>query len=77
MVVIFYGIGILALVFFVICLARFLSAKQAEKQEPGSVPEEQLKARKIWLIISSVLFGTMALFMAALAILIALVMLSM
>lgn len=77
MVVIFYGIGILALVFFVICLVRFLSAKRAEKQELGSVPEEQLKARKIWLIISSVLFGTMALFMAALAILISLVMLSM
>lgn len=77
MIVIFYGIGILALVFFVICLARFLSAKRAEKQEPGSIPEEQLKARKVWLIISSVLFGTMALFMASLAILISLVMLSM
>lgn len=74
---IFYGTGILALVFFLICLARFLSARRAEKREPGSVPERDLKARKIWLILASVIFGVIALFIVSIMILISLVMLSM
>ncbi len=74
---IFYGTGILSLVFFVICLTRFLSAKRAEKREPGSVPERELEARRIWLILSSVIFGIVAVFIVSIAILISLIMLSM
>ena len=54
---IFYGLPVLALVFFVISLWRFISAKRKNKIQPGSFPVEEIKRRKRLLVISSVIAG--------------------
>ena len=55
--VLFWLVPISAVVFFVVSLCMYLSAKRKNKREAGSVPENVLKARKITLIVSSVVFG--------------------
>ena len=53
----FFGIPIVFLLLFGESLYLFLSAKKKNKFAPGSVPESDLKKRKILLIVSSVLCG--------------------
>jgi hypothetical protein len=47
----------------------YLSAKRKNKREAGSVPENVLKARRIALIVSSVVFGLLLAAVIALALL--------
>ena len=67
--VLFWLVPISAVVFFVVSLCMYLSAKRKNKREAGSVPENVLKARKIALIVSSVVFGLLLAAVIALALL--------
>lgn len=53
----FFGIPVVFLLLFGDSLYLFLSAKKKNKANPGSVSESELKKRKTFLIISSVLCG--------------------
>ena len=44
-----------------LCLYRFLSAKMKNQKEPGSLSDADIKNRKVWLIVVSVILGTVAL----------------
>ncbi|NLE14225.1 MAG: hypothetical protein GX628_11185 [Clostridiales bacterium] len=48
-----------AAAYFGVSLFRFLQARSKNKKQPGSYAERQLKERKIHLIVSSVIFGTL------------------
>jgi len=56
----YYLIPLAALVFFGISLFRYCYAKHRNKRNPGTYFESELKIRKIWLIVSSVIVGLMA-----------------
>lgn len=49
-----------AIVFFVLSLCQYLSVKKRNRHQPGSVSPEILRSRKIMLIVSSVIFGVLA-----------------
>ncbi len=49
-----------ALAFFIVSLVLFLTAKGKNKRFPGTYSPEQMKGRKICLIVSSVIFGILA-----------------
>lgn len=57
MIVALIAIPILALAFFISSLKRYLSAKKANKEAPGTFSDEVMRERKSSLIITSVLFG--------------------
>lgn len=48
---------IASLVFFICSLAAFIIAKKKNKTEPDTYTPEQIKTRKILLIVSSVILG--------------------
>lgn len=58
-IIIFYGIPVAALVFFVVSLCRFISAKSKNKKEPGAFSAEEMKTRKMLLIISALIVGVL------------------
>ena len=60
---IFFGIPIAALLFFLISLYRFCNARKK------NVSKEEMKSRKMWLIVSSVILGVLAGVLLTLAIL--------
>ena len=57
----FFAVPIGAIVFFAVSLHRYRSAKEQNKQLPGSVSQEQMKIRKLLLILSSVIAGVLVL----------------
>ena len=56
----YYGIPIMTVLLFVVSLYRFCIAKFRNKRRPGTYPAEEIRHRKIMLIISSVIFGILA-----------------
>ena len=58
-IIIFYGIPVAAIVFFVVSLCRFISAKSKNKKEPGIFSAEEIKNRKLLLIISLLIVGVL------------------
>ena len=56
----YFAIPIAAILFFIVSLCLFLSARKQNKQQPGSVSAQTLKKRKIMLIVSSVIAGVLA-----------------
>ena len=58
--ILYYLIPLAALLFFIISLSLYLEAKQKNKIVPGTYTSEQMKSRKICLIVSSVIAGVMA-----------------
>lgn len=56
---IFFGIPLAAILFFIISLFRYICAKIKNKKEPGSFGTEEMKKRKILLIVSSVIVGVL------------------
>ena len=56
----YYIIPAAALIFFGISLFRCCYAKHKNKRAPGTYTPEQMKSRKICLVISSVIAGIMA-----------------
>lgn len=61
----YYIIPIAAVLLFGIALFRFCYAKHKNKRTPGTYTEAQMKNRKIFLIIASVIAGAMALVVLA------------
>lgn len=57
--IIFYGIPLATLVFFVVSLFRFVYAKIRNKRESGCYTVEEIKERKVLLIVSSVIAGVL------------------
>lgn len=53
----FYGIPVAALVFFIVSLCRFVSAKRSLKENPESIAPEDMQRRKLLLQVSSVIAG--------------------
>ena len=62
---IFYGIPVILLIFFFVCLYRFLSARKKNKINPGSFSDESMKLRKILLIISSIMLACLVIVVVA------------
>ena len=56
----YYIIPAAALIFFGISLFRYCYAKHKNKRTPGTYSEEQMKSRKIFLIVSLVIAGILA-----------------
>lgn len=48
----FFGVPTAAIVWFIWCLVKFLSAIKTEKSQPGSVAAEEMKKKKVLLIVS-------------------------
>ncbi len=58
--VLYYIIPAAALLFFGISLFCYHYAKYKNKRSPGTYSDEQIKSRKICLIVSSVIAGILA-----------------
>jgi hypothetical protein len=58
--ILFYGIPLGALAFFVVSLVRFCGGRKANRLTPGAVPAEEMRVRKIMLVVSSVIVGLLA-----------------
>ena len=56
----YFAIPIAAILFFIVSLCLFLSARKQNKQQPGSVSAQTLRKRKIMLIVSSMIAGVLA-----------------
>lgn len=56
----YFAIPVAAILFFIMSLCLFLSARKQNKQQPGSVSAQTLRKRKIMLIVSSVIAGVLA-----------------
>lgn len=57
--ILFFAIPIGAITFFIVSLCQYISAKKQHKRQPGSVSPEELKKRKILMIVSSVIAGVL------------------
>ena len=53
----FLTIPIASFIFFICSLISFFTAKSRNKHSPGSYSMEELRSKKIALIVSSVIFG--------------------
>lgn len=58
--IVFYGIPLGALAFFIVSLVRFCGGRKANRLTPGAVSAEEMRARKIMLVVSSVIVGLLA-----------------
>lgn len=56
-----YFVPAAAIAFFIVSLCLYISARRKNKAQPGSISLQTLNTRKIMLIISSVIFGVLAL----------------
>lgn len=56
----YFAIPTAALVFFIVSLILFITAKRKNKRAPGTYSEGQVRTRKICLILSAVIVGIMA-----------------
>lgn len=66
---VFYGLPVLALIFFIVSLCRFIYAKKKNKIQPGWFGVAEMRKRKRLLVISSVIAGVFAAVIVGLAIL--------
>lgn len=58
--ILFFGIPTVLLALFGVCVYRYVMAKRANKACPGTYPAEELKRRKVMLIVISVVAGVLA-----------------
>ena len=56
----YYIIPAAAVLLFGISLFRYCYAKHKNKRSPGTYTDAQMKSRKVWLIVSSVVAGILA-----------------
>ena len=54
----FYGIPVVAVVLFIVCLVRYRMAKKKNKLEPGTYSEKEVKQRKLLAVVSGIIAGT-------------------
>ena len=55
--VLFYGIPVLSVLFFAVSLFLYCHGRHRNKVQPGSVPAETMRTRKVVLIVSAVIAG--------------------
>ena len=55
----YFAIPVSAVIFFVVSLCQYVSAKKQNKRQPGSVSPQIVKSRRIRLILSSVIAGVL------------------
>ena len=55
--ILFFGIPAVLFVLFGVSLDRYKTAKEENKQNPGTYSPEEMKKRKMMLIIASVIAG--------------------
>lgn len=56
---VFFGIPLAAVLFFIISLYRYCSARKKNKMVSGTFSAEQIETRKILLIVASIVAGTL------------------
>ena len=61
----YYGVPLLAVLMFAIARYRYCIARHKNKRCPGTFSDAEIKRRKIMLIVSSVVFGVLALIVLA------------
>lgn len=64
--ILLYGLPVVVVVFYVVCLVRFMSAKRKNRLVPDTFSADEMKKRKIMLIVASVLAGALVLFVLGL-----------
>lgn len=55
-----YALPITAVVLFVISLVRYIRARRVNRRAPDTYDKGQMTARLVWLIVTGVITGTMA-----------------
>lgn len=55
--IMFFAVPIGTIIFFVVSLVLFLTARSENKHNPGAFSVQQIQTRKILLIVSSVITG--------------------
>lgn len=58
--ILFFAIPAIILVLLGVSIYRYVSAKNKNKQAPGTFSPTEMKNRKMWLIIASVIVGVLA-----------------
>lgn len=58
--ILFFGIPAILLLLFAISLYRYISAKKENREQPGTHSAEEIKKRKLFLIVFSVIAGVLA-----------------
>ena len=58
--ILFFAIPAIIIALLGVSIYRYLSAKRRNKLTPGTVSNEEVKKRKILLIVSAILAGTLA-----------------
>ena len=62
-----YGLPLLAAVLFAVSLVRYIRACRANRRAPGTYDRWQMTSRRVWLIVTSVILGSMLLIVLAFA----------
>ncbi|MBE6542037.1 MAG: hypothetical protein E7672_06275 [Ruminococcaceae bacterium] len=55
--ILFFGIPAVLLVLFCVGLYRYKNGKELNRQTPGTVSESEMKNRKVFLIVMSIIAG--------------------
>jgi len=55
--ILFYGVPVLAVLFFAVSLFLYCHGRHRNKVRPGSVPADTMRIRKIVFIVSAVIAG--------------------
>lgn len=56
---VFFAAPLAALGYFILSLSEYLSCRKRNKLAPGSVHEEELRSKKITLIVAAAVFGVL------------------
>ena len=56
----FFAIPTILIVLFGFSLYRYISAKKQNKVVPGTFSDDEIRKRKIWLIVSAIIAGALA-----------------
>jgi hypothetical protein len=57
--ILFIGLPLAAMIFWIICLEEYIRGRQANKRQPESVSADVMMRRKAMLVVSSVIAGTL------------------
>lgn len=67
--ILFFGIPALLVILTGVSIYRFVSAKKKNRQAPGTFSEEEIRKRKIAMIVLSVITGVLAVIVIGLIVL--------
>lgn len=61
-----YGLPVAIVIFFIVSLVRFMAAKSKNRKAEGTFSAEEMKKRKVTLIVASILAAALLLFIIGL-----------